>query len=246
MRTQAPAFSGFRDMNNMYELFKGWTGRPVHKWHHYLDIYERYFSPLRGQPITLLEIGLGEGGSLAMWRQYLGVDARIIGIDIDPACAAYREPGIEIFIGDQSDPAFLCDVLERVPLLDVVIDDGGHTANQQIVSFETLYRQISPVGLYIVEDTHSSYWPAFCDRADGRTFVEYAKTLCDSLAAWHFDINNFLRYGVAPAEREGSVDVPWFTRCTRSISFYDSMIVFEKAKIEEPWHSRQTHSAVAS
>lgn len=227
-------------MKTMYELFMGWTGRPVHKWHHYLDIYERYFSPMRGKSITLLEIGLGEGGSLDLWREYFGPQVRIVGIDINPRCKAYESDGVDVFIGDQSDPSFLREVLRQVPEFDIIVDDGGHTAGQQISSFETLYPRLSASGVYVVEDTHTSYWDKYKDRADHQTFVEYAKHLCDLLTAWHFDPASFARFAIAPEQRVGEVDVPWFTRCTRCVSFYDSMVIFEKAQIVAPQHSRRT------
>ena len=55
----------------------------VHKWHHYIPIYDRYFSSFRGRKVRFLEIGVSKGGSLQMWRAYFGKDAIIFGIDID-------------------------------------------------------------------------------------------------------------------------------------------------------------------
>lgn len=226
-------------MKPLEEIFRKWKGRTVHKWTHYFDIYERHLAHLRGKPITLIEIGLGEGGSVGMWREYFGRRARIVGIDVNPACEAFRDKGFEIFIGDQSDPAFLRDVLDRIPQPDVVIDDGGHTARQQINSFETLFPRLTNSGTYIVEDTHTSYWSDFKDCPEGRTWMEYAKGLCDELNAWHFDMQHFKRFATPVTERPGELEVPWITRHTRSISFYDSVVVLERAVVGEPWHRRR-------
>lgn len=70
-------------------VFYGHKGRLAQKWHHYLEIYERHFEPLQQQkqPLRTLELGVSRGGSLEIWRKYFGPDARIVGIDIDPACA---------------------------------------------------------------------------------------------------------------------------------------------------------------
>ncbi len=223
-------------MRSLRGIFEQWNGRVIHRWPHYFDVYERHIGALRGKPVTLLEIGLGEGGSLGMWREYLGDQARIVGVDVAPACEAYRKDGFEIHIGDQGDPVFLRQVLDSMPPPDIVIDDGGHTANQQIVSFETLYPKIATSGIYVVEDTHSSYWDAFKDRDDGKTWMEYAKGLCDDLNAWHFDISSFQRHSLAPVQRSGEVEVPWITRNTRCLAFYDSMVVIERAHVQEPWH----------
>ena len=69
-------------------IFTENCGVAVHKWHHYLPLYDHYFSQWRGKPVRFLEIGVSKGGSLTMWRKYFGLDAVIFGIDIDPACAA--------------------------------------------------------------------------------------------------------------------------------------------------------------
>lgn len=226
-------------MRTLYDLFEGWTGRRIHKWHHYLPIYERYFDRFRGRPFTLVEIGLGEGGSLELWRQFLGPRVRIVGIDVDPKCEAYRAEGVEIFIGDQADPHFLRRVLDSIPPPDLVIDDGGHKASQQIASFEAIYPCMPETGIYIVEDVHTSYWANWKDRADGLTFIEYSKRMCDSINAWYRDEMSYGRYYQRPEDRPGEMEVPWFTRNTRCISFYDAMVIFERCTREEPRHSER-------
>ena len=64
----------------LYQMFLTGSGRtrPVHKWHHYFAIYERFFAPFRGRPVQLLEIGVQRGGSMQMWRSYFGPSARIV------------------------------------------------------------------------------------------------------------------------------------------------------------------------
>ena len=120
------------ELGDLYRLFMEPTQRTrrLHKWHHYFPVYERFIAPFRGRRVTLLEIGVQQGGSLELWRAYLGPAARIVGIDVDPACAAHGAAGTQVFIGDQADPAFLRRVLAEVGPPDLVIDDGGHTANQ--------------------------------------------------------------------------------------------------------------------
>jgi cephalosporin hydroxylase len=223
-------------VGQLYDMFLAWKGPQLHKWHHYFEVYESLLESYRHKPLNFLEIGLWKGGSLDMWRQYFGDQAMIAGCDIKPACEKYAEHGFKIFIGDQSDPAFLNQMLDQLPVLDVVIDDGGHTASQQITSFEAIYPRMNPSGLYIVEDTHTSYWDDFKDRADGQTFVEYAKKLCDLLTAWHFQRDSFQKYGIPPHRRTETPEVPAFTRSTRSISFFDSMVVFHRAPVQSPWH----------
>ena len=181
--------------DELYRMFLTGSGRtrPVHKWHHYFAIYERFFAPFRGRPVQLLEIGVQRGGSMQMWRSYFGPSARIVGIDIDPACAAFADEGSQVFIGDQADADFLRHVLAQTGTPDLVIDDGGHTASQQIVAFETVYPQLKCPGVYLVEDTHTAFWGGtFADRYDGKSFLDYAFDRCRSLHEWTMRLSDFV------------------------------------------------------
>jgi hypothetical protein len=226
--------------DDLYRLFleRGTRQRTVHKWHHYFEVYSRFLSRFRGQGTVVLEIGVFEGGSMEMWRAWFGPGATIAGIDIDPGCEARAPEGTRVFIGNQAEPEFLARVVAEIGVPDVVIDDGGHTANQQITSFETIYPLMGPEGIYIVEDTHTALWGGpFDDRPDGRSFLDYAFDRCRDLHAWTGRQENFGRFGTPPAERTGPApEVPEFTRRTRAISFFDSMVVFERQDRPEPWH----------
>jgi hypothetical protein len=140
-------------------------GHGIWKWRHYFDIYDRHLARFRGRPVRMVEIGVFGGGSLPMWREYFGADTHIYGIDIDESCRELAGPGVEIFIGDQSDRAFWRDFLAREPQIDVVLDDGGHTPNQQMVTLECLLPAIQPGGVYICEDINGAFQPfhAFVD-----------------------------------------------------------------------------------
>lgn len=119
--------------------------------HCYLDKYENYFDSMRGSEFTLLEIGVGNGSSIAMWREYFP-KAKVYGIDINEGCKAEG-----IFIGSQVDIGFLDSVLERIGVPDVIIDDGSHFAPFTIATFEHLFPKLSNGGLYFVEDTACFY-----------------------------------------------------------------------------------------
>src|SRR5712692_6965308 len=105
------------------------------RWHGYTQAYEEYLEPWRRRPLTLLEIGVGEGASLRMWRAYFP-NARIFGLDRDPACRSIAGDGIEVCTGDQCDAGFLTAVAERIGAPDLIIDDGSHVGEHQIRSFE--------------------------------------------------------------------------------------------------------------
>ena len=155
--------------------------------HKYESKYEAHLDQFRLQKIKLLEIGVKHGASLAMWEQYFP-HADIFGMDIDPACRQYETARSKVFIGDQANPADLRSMLERIgPPLDVIIDDGGHTMVQQRTSFEVLFDQLRPGGLYIVEDTHTSYREKNGGGEPGKpdTFIAMLKGLLDDV---HFRV----------------------------------------------------------
>jgi hypothetical protein len=108
-----------------------------------------------------VEIGVLDGGSLFMWREFFGPQARIIGIELNPGAAKWREHGFEIFIGSQSDPKFWSDFFAQVGPVDILLDDGGHTYEQQIKTVESSLQNIKDEGLLVIEDTHTSYMKGF-------------------------------------------------------------------------------------
>lgn len=130
------------------------SGHGIWKWNHYFDIYHRYFKKFVGKKISMLEIGIYSGGSLDMWRSYFGPGCEVCGIDVQEACKVYEGEGKRIFIGDQADREFWQRFREQVPSLDIVIDDGGHKPDQQIVTLEEMLPHIRPGGVYMCEDIH--------------------------------------------------------------------------------------------
>ena len=207
--------------NPLETYFRANRKRLIRKWVHYFDIYDRHFSRFRGKPVTVLEFGVSHGGSLEMWRDYFGRKAIIHGVDIDPRCRDLAGRRTTIHIGDQEDREFLRRLVDEIGPVDVVVEDGGHTMGQQIATFEEVYPRMAPDGVFLIEDLHTSYWERYGGgyRQEG-TFVEYAKGLTDQLNAWH--------------SREEGFSVDEFTRTTRSMHFYDSIIVFERAEVEKP------------
>jgi len=214
-------------MNELRNFFEQNQGRLINKFDHYFDVYERYFSQFRNKKITIVEIGVYQGGSLQMWRNYFGKEATIWGIDIDPRCKSLEEENTHILIGSQEDPQFLKSIIDKIGIIDILIDDGGHTQNQQIISFEELYKQVNPDGgIYLCEDVHTSYMNVYGgghNRKD--SFIEYSKIKVDQLNAHYSE--------------QSSLMVNEITKTTNSIHFYDSIVVFEK-KIMTPPSSKMT------
>lgn len=203
-------------------------GLRIHKWHHYLPLYDRYFAPYRNSaraPLRMLEIGVNHGGSLELWRGYFGPDAIIYGVDINPKCAALdTKDGTRVRIGSQADPAFLKSVVAEMGGVDIVLDDGSHIAEHMNISFDILFPLLSEGGLYVVEDLACAYWTKFGGGyRKPTTFIERAKTLNDDIHHW------WHRHGVKVASAKGMVS---------GIHVHDSVIVIEKNKVETPVNSR--------
>ena len=210
--------------NPLEEYFHSNSGRLIHKWMHYFEVYDRHLAKFRQETITVVEFGVYHGGSLQMWKEYFGSRARIVGVDIDPRCLSLSEAQIEIIQGDQDDRDFLRRLGKQIGNIDVLIDDGGHKMTQQIATFEELWPNITTGGIYLAEDLHTSYWDNYGGGyGHPRSFVEYAKRLVDHMHAWH-----------APAE----LGVSAYTRSVQAMHFYDSVLVLDKADVSQPRHER--------
>ncbi len=208
--------------NQLLSAFISKSDRMVYKWIDYFEVYEKAFAAYTNKPITFLEIGIQNGGSLQMWREFFGPEAKIIGIDIDPQCKALEADGFEIWIGNQADPNFWADFKRVNPAIDLVLDDGGHTMEQQIVTFESLFPILTNGGTYVCEDTHTSYFPSHGGGLKRiGTFHEYIKVLMDEMHAWYY----------APLE---TIDKSYLAQNLYSISIYDSIIVMEKRRKNPP------------
>jgi hypothetical protein len=202
---------------NLWQDFLINDGKIIHKWVHYFPVYERHFEWYRNKSLTFLEIGVFKGGSLQMWQRYFGPMAKIVGIDIDEGCQKHEQPGIFVRIGDQSDQRFLQSIIDEFGVPDIVLDDGSHQMNHINASFRFLYPKLPKNGIYMVEDLHTAYWDEYGGgREKADSFVNQAKEFIDSLNADH---------------SRGAVAADFVTRGTFSISFYDSIVAFEKGDV---------------
>lgn len=202
---------------NLWQDFLTNYQKIIHKWVHYFPVYEKHFSQWRNKSITFIEIGIGHGGSLQMWQRFFGPLAKIVGIDINPECSASESPGIFIRIGDQSDHNFLQSIIDEFGNPDIVLDDGSHQMKDIMSSFQFFYPKMHKNAIYLVEDLHTAYWEEFgggIDRPD--TFINFAKQCVDRINADH---------------SRGKLQPDLITRETLCISFYDSMVCFEKGDV---------------
>ena len=204
------------------QIFFSKKGRPVHKWIHYLEIYDKLFASYRGRPVKFLEIGISLGGSIEMWREYFGPQSEILGIDVNPVCEHRVDPPNKAVIGSQADEAVLEKALWELGTPDIILDDGSHIAHHQIATFKYLFPHLADGGLYLIEDCHTAYWLEF-GGAYGRSdnAIGLAKTLIDDIHGW---------YHKAGPKYCSADEV-------RSVSIYDSIVSIEKRKEPRPGHA---------
>tara|TARA_B100000959_G_scaffold267678_1_gene311460 strand:+ start:150 stop:833 length:684 start_codon:yes stop_codon:yes gene_type:complete len=154
----------------------------------FIELYEKYFADFKDKKINILEIGIGDGDSLRIWREYF-VNANICGIDIDKK--NFIIDNVEILIGDQSDHSFLQTVVNKYHKFDIIIDDGGHISKDIIFSFNFLFPFLNDRGIYVVEDLQTSYLPRFggsrLNLNKKKTSMNFLKSLTDSINYEHGD-----------------------------------------------------------
>ena len=204
-------------LNDLEKFYYNHPHREMTKYLHYFEVYDRHFRKYRNTECVVVEIGICKGGSLQMWKKYFGEKAKIIGIDIDESTLAFEEDQVKVEIGSQSDKKFWEEFKEKYPRVDILIDDGGHTMEQQIVTFEEMFSHISEEGVYLCEDMHSSYWRRFGGGyKNPLSFIEYTKNFIDYINAWY---NSKLN--------EDNI----YTHTMQSLHYYDSMLIIEKRRM---------------
>ena len=141
-------------MNDLTEgpftrLFRTREGYLADKWEQYLAVYDREIGLLlvEGRPLRLLEIGVGRGGSLAIWERLLPRGSEVVGLNIDPACSALTfGPSVQIRIADATDAEGLQNALGNSPF-DVIIDDGSHRSADVIATFRACFPRLRQAGV---------------------------------------------------------------------------------------------------
>jgi hypothetical protein len=214
--------ASLEELSDLERLFFENKGRLIHKWRHYLPIYERHFASYRNKPVRMLEIGVSKGGSLDLWRRYFGPEATIFGIDVNAECLSAVDPPNQVRIGSQADPEFLRSTVDEMGIPDIVLDDGSHIAKHQQVSFEILFPLLREGGIYVIEDLHTSYWPLPYGGGHRRsgTAIEQVKTMIDDMHAWYHN-----RRATTPGKNH-----------IGAIHIYDSIVVIEKQRRDKPTH----------
>ncbi len=150
-----------------------------------------------------------------MWHSYFGRGTHLVGIDIDQRCADLARRNIDIRIGNQGDREFLRRVVAEDGPFDIIIEDGSHLPEHQIIAFEELWSAVKPGGVMLIEDLCTNYWSEYGgERGGDGMFMEYIKPLVDDLNALNSRSDDFI-----------ATD---FTRTCTGMHLYDSMVLFDR------------------
>ena len=145
--------------------------------HNYTKMYEQFMNQDRLEVLKVLEIGLGNGASARMWKDYFP-NATIYVIenfgDENKNIwngTTIHEDRIIIINGSQDDS----NTWNKVPYnLDFVIDDGSHIPEHQITSVNLGFEKLKSGGVWFIEDTHCNFHRNYSDK--------------DKLYPWLYDL----------------------------------------------------------
>ena len=209
-------------------LFFANRGNISDKWEQYLAVYDAELRPWYQQRVSLLEIGVQNGGSMQVWSQYFDPASVLVGLDIDERIASLDPaPNVELFVADGTDPTQLFGAIGD-HTFDIIIDDGSHFSSDIANSFRLLFTRLNPGGRYFLEDLHCSYWPRFgggLRRPDSA--IEFLKQLVDVLHYDHLEDLDELR-----ADVDDELLLALRSGIAR-LTFYDSLAVVERLPFDK-------------
>jgi SAM-dependent methyltransferase len=204
------------------------------KWDSYLDVYERTLSALREAPISMLEVGVQNGGSLEIWSKYFPQARHIVGCDVNPDCAklAFDDPRIRVVVGNVNSREAFEAIRAACGQYDVILDDGSHYPRDIIFAFLNYFPALKPGGVYIAEDLHCSYWPKWGGGVlKQNSAYAFFKLLVDIINQehWQSDVSPEALFSTIldagefpPYLKEGIVE---------SVEFHNSMAIVRRAPV---------------
>ena len=208
---------------NARALYDAWVSYPNNlsiKVSTYFQAYSDLLSKYRNKKILLAEVGVLEGGSLLMWKKWLGTNSKVVGIDLNPEAKRFQTENIDIAIGDQANPEFWKNFFQTYPQVDILIDDGGHQFFQQVVTFFAVLMHAKQEIMIIFEDVNTSFFKDFRAGNGEESFFDFIKDLTDNLTLKQIFSK---RYGDKWINDIESSIIRRF-KTIRSVSFFSGML----------------------
>lgn len=193
----------------------------------YFQIYDELFKTIdRNKIYNILEIGVDNGSGVRALKTHFP-NSIIYGLDILERCKQYEEENINIIIGSQTDENIL-KTLSNIQF-DIIIDDGSHHNSHVFYTFSKLFSSLnsSSVGLYIVEDVHTSYWPYYGGgHKEPNSTIEQFKNIIDMMHAWC--IRDPITCHMPPYKGNANITKTYYELWVKSIQFYENIIIVQK------------------
>jgi hypothetical protein len=196
--------------------------------HDFLSVYEQYFIKRKNDNIKLIEIGIGQGGSPRIWKEYFP-NAQIYGGDYD-SNKLYQEDRITTFLFNQNNVNNMIEVGENFGKFDIFIDDGSHQMVHQINCLKTMWHYINNGGIYIIEDLHTSYWPTFGGKLHANTTIEFLKYCVDAINSLAIGMGDWVKIPVNANEVRNICEeiIPTINTTLSFIHFYQGLCILGK------------------
>jgi len=132
---------------NLYNTDKFYSG---HLRHSYIEnFYSKIFESKKESAKNILEIGIYEGGSIQLWRDYF-TNSTIFGIDCAIQPTAPIGDRTYLIYGDAYSDSIVNSFTDNY--FDIIIDDGPHTVESQCLFFEKYFSKLKSGGYLICED----------------------------------------------------------------------------------------------
>jgi len=225
--------------NEFKNLHLNNTEKVSNKYESYLDYYNEIFMPFKNKDISLLEIGIQNGGSLQTYLNFFKNAEMIVGCDIDDKCnnLNYDDKRIKVVVGNINSNETYNKISSLKNQFDILIDDGSHISSEIIISFIKYFSIVKPGGIYVIEDLHCSY-DLFSTKKYGggilneNSAINFFKKIIDVINSefWTNAINlqtylsQFFPENLPQLIIDGSI---------KSIEFRNSIITIRKSKIGE-------------
>jgi GT2 family glycosyltransferase len=219
------------------QLYSEHRGKVSDKWSSYLVEYEQIFAEYRDRPVRLLEIGVQNGGSLEIWSRCFPKAVKIVGCDIDPACAdlSYDDPRIAVVVGDANSNDAKEAISAHAQTFDIIIDDGSHRSSDIVRAFAQYFPQLADGGVFIAEDLHCSYWRKFEGGLyDPFSAITFFKHLADIVNHEHWGVGRPRSDILSGFCAEYDLQISELAlQSVHSIQFMNSLCVVRKARPED-------------
>ena len=218
------------DWNDLYEIASKYTSTKLldPECSHYLKYYNNFFSEYQKTAKSMLEIGIKDGQSIKIWRDYFSLDTKVVGIEINKEpLEGFNLPNTEVYFGDQTDYDFLHNLIKKEKKFDIIIDDGGHTQEQLKSSFEYLFKYgLKSGGIYVMEDLGCSYWHRWSGGLNNRNnIINFLKDKIENInfRFWKGNRNDYI-----PKPSYSDIDTTFWDENIESLFFVKGMCFIKK------------------